>query len=914
MKASLRRFVPWILAVQAVLAYSLPALADPGLITELESLRNSLPSRDPARLTLTLRLADVLFDEVGEITRKPELSASEQKIVLGYRQRALALYKDAMSGGSGQYSPVAGKLRFKVQFQMARISADLGLSLEAAPLWQALLAQQEMPELAREAALRLAESAESSQNHKEAETLYTRAIALCAGGETCSYAHYRRAWTQKNQDRVLDAITEIQLALYDSKGQLREEALRDLLVFLAAEGGTDGKKALDLVDSLASKLARPALLGDLADAFFSAGNRVAGTHILSFTNSRTPKVQNLIRLSEEYYGLRQIDRFKESLAQAQAMAPTNRLDLVQNADSEKVLRRLTVQLDGERISRPEFAETFRSTVSLYLTLFPSSKERMKMMEGWIASEKDPASKTSQLKAWLEDASFALKSEESLKLHEMRAATAQAAKDTPTVIEETRALIGLTQDPAKVREYRYSYARALYESKDYAASLPIFKELAQIEGAQPAQLALESQHLALDVLGLQKDYRAVMQQALTWTARPQLEATHSRELAEMRAISEKAEFELATTQGQSSEALAIFQKFCANGRLVPQSCDNARLVAVRTRNQAALLTVLKAQNATTELAAEYEASGYFSDAADLLSKNLKAGESASFLKVATLYELGSKHAERDRVLNTLVDHLRKAKSLGAEEPAIYLMLKDAGLIHARLLGLPWTQTHRAQISDQLESQGKGTGETRKILANSLESTGPAWDAMTLSEALRLDREQKKIGFYGRASRSKFEARLSALKKVVSYADKRLPGSSAKLRAELAAMLANSHHELAQEILKSPLPEQLNAEQMEQVQQSIAQMAEPFETKAKAYDTLAAEQSEKSKTQPAITQVEAPVAEDPATLSRAVNALHADPTAKATLIEMQNYYTTRARPRLAAYFKGRIAQLESEGGKP
>jgi hypothetical protein len=176
------------LALALVFAPAGHALADDALVRELESLRNALPAGDPARQTLTLREADTLFDDVGEITRKPELSEAEEKKVLSARKQALKLYRETLDGAGGAYAPVSGRLKIKVQFQMARLSADLGLA-EAMPLWQALLGQQELPEIRREAALRLAEAAESRQDHAASERLYTQAIALCAGGDSCSYGH-----------------------------------------------------------------------------------------------------------------------------------------------------------------------------------------------------------------------------------------------------------------------------------------------------------------------------------------------------------------------------------------------------------------------------------------------------------------------------------------------------------------------------------------------------------------------------------------------------------------------------------------------------------------------------------------------------------------------------------------------------
>jgi hypothetical protein len=97
-----------------------------------------------------------------------------------------------------------------------------------------------------------------------------------------------------------------------------------------------------------------------------------------------------------------------------------------------------------------------------------------------------------------------------------------------------------------------------------------------------------------------------------------------------------------------------------------------------------------------------------------------------------------------------------------------------------------------------------------------------------------------------------------------------------------------------------------------------MAEPFEAKAKAYETLAAEQAGKAgasvEAKPQLASA-APAPADPSVLGRAVRALQADPSSaqsKAALAELQEYYSNRSQLRLSAYFKGRVAQLAKDGG--
>ena len=99
------------------------------------------------------------------------------------------------------------------------------------------------------------------------------------------------------------AVEEGRKALWDGKGQIREYALKDFIVFLSNIQG-DGTEQLAEVDKLANILKRSVLLRDLAMAFFAVGNNMAGVNVLALVNTRNPTIHYQMRLAEEYYGLR----------------------------------------------------------------------------------------------------------------------------------------------------------------------------------------------------------------------------------------------------------------------------------------------------------------------------------------------------------------------------------------------------------------------------------------------------------------------------------------------------------------------------------------------------------------------------------------------------------------------------------
>ena len=100
---------------------------------------------------------------------------------------------------------------------------------------------------------------------------------------------------------------------------------------------------------------------DLAHGFYAQGNRIAGTYVLEHVNKKTPTMRNQVSLLEEYYGFRDWQKFREGLDDAIALetkeiqsGPAMRgRGKSETSEIEKILRRLTVQLDGESTTAAE---------------------------------------------------------------------------------------------------------------------------------------------------------------------------------------------------------------------------------------------------------------------------------------------------------------------------------------------------------------------------------------------------------------------------------------------------------------------------------------------------------------------------------------------------------------------------------
>lgn len=929
------------------------AAAQSDYIRNVEGLLNSVPSNDPTRTQLTLKLADAYFNESLSLSTQAQVSRADQSQIERYRKQSAKLYQEALSGLGGAFPAPSGESRAKIQFQLARLYSDLGNLPGAQKTWTELASFEANSDIQRESLLRLAESLENegkSEGIRRAEDYFKKALKLCSTQDVCSYCHYRLAWLYERQNQLDQAVSEMKEALWDGRGQVREESLRDYINFLAARPD-DGKASLVAVEELGQKIKRDELQKDLVEAYFAAGNKKAGVYVLQHVNRRFPSLKGYARLLEEQYGLRNWDSFDAEMDSSMAFVGETKTPQAFEPEAEKILKRLTVQLDGERISQPNRAAHFKKAVLLYLLAYPRQKDRPHMVDGWLAAESDDGAKLKQLAVWIEEEKQAGNLLEEKRLREMRAATAQKTKDYPVLIVELDALEKLAKTPTEKRERSYQIAYAFYQNKDFAKALPIFQKLSTIPtntdekiDDKPDKWAIQSENLALDILGQQKAYSEVVKQAQLWTRDKRFESwiaalpAHANDLRDLKKVELSAEFEWANSLGEKAEALEVYHRNCQQGILLPQSCDNAQILAVKLGHQPILIATLKKLGKRSELAAELEASGAFLEAAAILEKDSPLPNSATknLLKVALLYELGGDNTNRDRMLRGLVQKLARAASLGAEEDLILQTLTEAELLHPNMLALAWKKSNREKLVGLLEANNKGNAESHKLLAASCTDLGPAWQKMALAELRRLDEQQRKIHFTGKNSKQRFQARVSALKQLVDRGGCYLSETTPSNRVIFATLLERSQQVLAQEIVTSPIPEGLDEEGKKSIEQALSQMAQPFLDKAKSFADLASTQLDKIEdgvkrenlkkaraasddsifnlTEPQAGATAKMAAQTPneSMFKAALQELQKNANSRSSLENLKGYYEAAGKTRLAAYFQGRLLQLGA-GGK-
>lgn len=98
-------------------------------------------------------------------------------------------------------------------------------------------------------------------------------------------------------------------------------------------------------------------------------------------------------------------------------------------------------------------------------------------------------------------------------------------------------------------------------------------------------------------------------------------------------------------------------------------------------------------------------------------------------------------------------------------------------------------------------------------------GTKWAELITAEAARLEKEEMSKTFYGKNSKAMFTKRLNAMKALTTYADGYLNGADSATRIQLIAILERSQARLGNEILQTPMPENIPLDAQEQLKSSL-----------------------------------------------------------------------------------------------
>jgi tetratricopeptide (TPR) repeat protein len=897
---------------------------DAVLIREMEILRDSLAKTDPSRSLLTRRLADVCFQKAvhddKELITTGKGSAAD---VDALRAKAVSYYTEALNGTSGA-------LKNKIDYQLARLMRMQKEVNRALTAFYALTARPDIDaEIMRESMLSIAEIYDEEGEWVKAQEAYKKAMPYALNADALSYLHFRLAWAYYRKDQLTLAQTEMEKALYDSQNNLKEQAVLDYLQFLAATPQDDGAAALAKVELIAKKHQRPELVENLGEAYFTAGNSSAGVFVLTHIQQAKPEAARAARLAEEYYGFKRFPDMLTTLSflqtqtvQVAALEPKKR-EFV-----DQVLRRLVVQLDGQRKSNPgQFAVELTTAIDAHLALFPTSDVVNKMRSGWLAAHDNEEDKLQRLASWI---ATEKNPTEMRRYRQERAAIAAKLKNTAVVRAEAHELVKTT-DEAEAREWTYVEAKAAQDLGDETVALGLFQQLA-LKTTNPDKWAVQSQHLALDILNKQKRYQDIATQAALWTTASGLEkSAYKNDVAEMQRVGKEAQFEYAASLGETPAALTEFNRFCQSGEFAEKSCANAKVLAIKLKDQGTLVQVLEKQKDLEALAVEYERMGRFGEAAKILEARMTVSQAeVEWIKISVLYQIAEDEAARTRILRKLSHRLKSQKKMTPElEGLVKAAYQHSEIKGVELLTLPWSTAEKIRLAAELETEGLGNAQTKQMLMSSKEDMGSIWAKGVFERFNSIREKQERVSFYGGNSRARFQLRLKLLGQYAQEVKSVLPGASVPVRLILINDLAASYAKLDQEILSTPLPAGLTDEQIAGAKEAMEELALPLRTEGESYAKLAQEQltqfAEAAEWQVALAEGATGVVQKMSELEKAnrpvvasgmsqdersvvMSELARDPLSRSALEKLKNDFTVRGNDAAAAYFSGRIGALE------
>lgn len=906
-------------------SHSLYAINNKQLAEEMTPLIDKMSPHDPAKLTMVLRLADVLFEATVEVDKNTLFDQKNQQMIAQNQRKAVALYESALTGLNGAVAKPSLETQYRIEFQLGRLYVDQGKPALAEQKWRSLVKQNAVKQIQREAALRLAENLEQSNqvaDLQSASQYYDLALATCGKPELCSYIEYRQGWVFYRLGKSDEAIQNIlrSLAKADSRSldSSLDEILKDLTLFLAHSRWT-AVKAIDLLEKMALRHKRTGLIEMLSANYFSADQRASYDLTLKYLYKKEPRLDYLISILDFSETNGNIEATKTHLLALES-ALDNQVGFsssTKKEESEKVLFRLIFQWDEQRKTRPEiFSNLLSRGAVVYAQIFPTGREYQKITDGWLAVETRPENKLSQVQSWRRQQELLGQKKMVLHFYQIELALHQQLKKWNDVIADVDKMLGQSKELQTSRELIYAKARAYYELKKYDSALILFRKLAIPTESKPDSYGIFSQNLALDILAQEKRYEEILIQAKAWLLNDKIkkfalsDKNLEKEMKEMALISNKAAFSKAAST-QDLESLRSFKGFCLANQFTPQSCDNALTLAAKLHDQETTIAIFRHQGKKTELADELEFAGFFSESAAEREKLLVKGTSLNkdLLRIALLFELGGKMKERDRILLQLSQNVLRAKTdlESNEERLIFLTLKEAGMLGPNLLKGPWSNDIKLELASALEEKNIGTAETRKWMLKTCRDFGPAWESLHLTNLKELDRAQEKISIVGRHSQENFERKVVSLRTFSEATQCFLKGAErSEVRRTVIGSLARAYGDFALKIKSVPLPEGLDPETLAQAKEKILAMAQPFEELSVSWAAqIRSEISPSSAMVNAGSKQKDSFSYDWGTL---VKGLQENPYDEANLKKLKSHFHDQGNNRLSSYFEGR---LKSQG---
>lgn len=829
------------------------------LIEKLSKVNLGLAPQDPSKVSVTLRLADLLAER-ARLDAMKELEGGCTVCSAGQadREKSLRLYREVLDR-------VPEANRGKVLVQVGHLYQMTGNEKEAESFYERILKETNDPSTRGEALLSQAEMAFKKNQFARARSFYQQVLEIPTASSR-GLAAYRSAWCSFNLGEIDAAVGELSRilktpALQNRTGvaqnqadpQFKEEVSRDLATFLS-------KKTLQPSDiqnlfDLSPESTRVANVTLLALETGRMGRKKETLLVWNFVHAHQPQPAGRLEalLHRSPLWLESGEREKALQDLEAAVALWKELGGCGSADcseTRKLFRGPIVVWNQAEKTAP--TKDLSKAYGLYLEIFPDDAEmaiwgagvaqelkdwpvafhRQEAAANALASAKDDKTATGKLESVL------------LTAIEM----AEASGDDGALLKFQDLYLARSPTGSKSFEVRYQKARRLYEKNQHLEAASQMKALA-LQGQGPQALRKQAADLALDSLAILKEEDRMVEWSREFAAVFKDQASDFHEVGQKAILTRSAT--LAATD--AAAAWTVLEKF-----EVKKAAPADRITFLKNRiilgEKTANFTA--AQNAADELLALKEASAEdreFALARKAWLSELRLDFASAFqateqmklkelapeqkaLKLALYADLSGRNPVPlyQQYLKTTKDEdgrravaseiVRRAPDPVREIEAHKGILEKSPDLLARL----YTEAYAKTPSEQILKKASADTRIQKTDGGRLLKRAALLTEFERQKArlaaLRLDPSNQKN--LNRTIRER-AAELTKLDKLAADAIQAGDWTSQLVTIDLVSRESDRFY---QELLGLPMPEGLAADEEQEYLQLLTQQASPFRLKA------------------------------------------------------------------------------------
>jgi len=481
------------------------------LIDKLESVNQHLAMKDPSKVAVTLRLAD-LYAERARLDAMKELDQGCTVCKAGEsdRKKALRLYTEVLD-------KAPESAQGKVMVQVGHLYQLTGDENKAVGFYQKILKDNEAPDVKAEAQLSLAEIYFKRRDYPKAQGYYQEVLKNSAASSR-GLAAYKLAWCAFNTGDVKTAISQTEEilntpALLTRSGssqsqvdpQFQEEVSRDFVTFLAKKNIEN--KDIENLFKLSPENVRVQNVKSLALEEERVGKKAEALQSWKFVYEYMTKPEDRlaakISMAQLYFDA---DNKKEGAATFEsAMQLWHDLKSCQSNQCDELRRRSRqFVVSWNQLENKAPSAELLAAYQNYLSNFPEDAD-MHLYEAQVA--RDMKNWPEAWKAYNEARESEAKDPKLADKLETTLVTlldiAEESKDDKMMTQAYDLYIQQSVKKTKLFEVQYQRAHRLYEAGKYSEASQQLRQLA-LDKSGNIKVRKQAADLSLDALVLMKD--------------------------------------------------------------------------------------------------------------------------------------------------------------------------------------------------------------------------------------------------------------------------------------------------------------------------------------------------------------------------------------------------------------------------